>query len=397
MLFNDIIGQQNVKQQLFEMVVQNRLSHSLLFLGKEGSGNLALALAFAQFVSLLPGNKKSGGLFDEEPAKLPDTVSAVDEWMQQQPAFKKANELVHPDIHFSYPVISKKAGEKPVSIHFINEWRNFILNNPYGNVYDWLQFIGAENKQGNITAEECVEIMHKLSLKSFESEYKVLVMWMPEFLGKSGNKLLKLIEEPAENTLFILVAENEDQILPTILSRCQLVKFPLLSKEEIVEGLLTIEKIEKQQAIQIASIAEGNFREARQLVQSSENDWIEVLRGWLKVIIRKLASEQLKWIDEVAKLGREKQKQLLLYFNHLIELSIRIKVLGENIPATEQEKDFAQRLNKICSVAQHQVIIEEINKSVYHIERNANAKLLFHALTIKLYYIIQDKTLILAD
>ena len=144
------------------------------------------------------------------------------------PCLYKANQLVHPDIHFSYPVITKKAGEKPISTDFITEWREFVATNPYGNVYDWLQFIGAENKQGNITADECNDIIRKLSLKSFESEYKILIMWMPEFLGKEGNKLLKLIEEPPPNTLFILVAENEDLILPTIVSRCQLVKIPAL-------------------------------------------------------------------------------------------------------------------------------------------------------------------------
>ncbi len=397
MLFSDVIGQTTVKQQLLEMVQQNRLSHALLFLGKEGSGNLPLALAFSELVSLLPLQEKPGGLFEGDSLPFPDSLATIDEWMKQQPAFKKANELMHPDIHFSYPVIPKKSGDKPISTDYIREWRNFISKNPYGNAYDWLQFIGAENRQGNITAEECMEIMHKLSLKSFESEYKVLVMWMPEFLGKSGNKLLKLIEEPPENTVFILVAENEDLILPTILSRCQLVKFPHLTAAEVAGGLLLDETVEPQQALQIAAIAEGNFREAQLLIRSAENDWIAVLSDWLKVIIRKMAAAQLKWIDEISKAGREKQKQLLLYFNHLIELSIRMKVLGENINATEKEKDFSQRLNKICSVSQHQVIIEEINKAVYQIERNANPKLLFHALTIKLYYIIQDKTLILAD
>ena len=137
--------------------------------------------------------------------------------MQKQTAFSKANNYIHPDIHFSYPVIPKKSGDKPVSTDYITEWREFITAIPYGNVYDWLQFIGAENKQGNITAEECNDIIHKLNLKSFESPYKILVMWMPEYLGKEGNKLLKLIEEPPADTLFIFVAENEDLILPTIL------------------------------------------------------------------------------------------------------------------------------------------------------------------------------------
>ncbi|HRI22807.1 MAG TPA: hypothetical protein PLA68_17735, partial [Panacibacter sp.] len=247
MHFKDIIGRQEIKQHLLEMVNQNRLSHALLFLGKEGSGALPLALVFAQYVSLLPSAKAIANavpsLFGDEPVitaakkELPQSINDADEWMQQQPAYSKSAGLIHPDIHFSYPVISKKSGDKPVSTDYVTNWRDFIKQTPYGNAFDWLQFIGAENKQGNITAEECNDIIHKLSLKSFESDYKILLMWMPEYLGKSGNKLLKLIEEPPPDTLFILVAENEEQILPTILSRCQLVKIPLPENSEIAEAL----------------------------------------------------------------------------------------------------------------------------------------------------------------
>ena len=145
----------------------------------------------------------------------------------------KAQQFIHPDIHFSFPVIPKKSGTPPVSDDYINEWREFITNYPYGNVYDWLQFLGAENKQGNITAEECNQINHKLSLKAFESNYKILIMWMPEFLGNSGNKLLKLIEEPPPDTLFIFVAQDENAILPTILSSTQLIKIPLLTMKKL--------------------------------------------------------------------------------------------------------------------------------------------------------------------
>ena len=136
------------------------------------------------------------GEIEEAKAVFPKTAEDADVFMQKQPGFSKANNYVHPDIHFSYPVIPKKSGDKPVSTDYIQEWREFIQQYAYGNVYDWLQFIGAENKQGNITAEECNDIIHKLNLKSFESNYKILVMWMPEYLGKEGNKLLKLIEEP---------------------------------------------------------------------------------------------------------------------------------------------------------------------------------------------------------
>jgi DNA polymerase-3 subunit delta' len=317
--------------------------------------------------------------------------------MQKQTAFSKANNYIHPDIHFSYPVIPKKPGDKPVSTDYIEEWREFIQQYAYGNVYDWLQFIGAENKQGNITAEECNDIIRKLNLKSFESPYKILVMWMPEYLGKEGNKLLKLIEEPPAEKLFILVAENEDLVLPTILSRCQLIKLGTLQTADIADALIKRGNIDKDKAQQTAAIAQNNYREALQLLQNASEDWQSLLREWLNATLKNGPSAQTKWIEEMNKLGREKQKQFLLYFIHLLQQSIRIRFAGNNVSIAESEKDFAARLNKIASVNHQQAIIEELNKAVYYIERNANAKMLFHALTIKLYHIIKNNALILTD
>lgn len=380
MQFKDVIGQQEVKQHLTEMVQNNRLSHALLFLGKEGSGALSMALAFAQYV-----------VCDRKGADACGTCTAC----------LKANQYVHPDIHFSYPVIPKKPGDKPVSTDYITEWREFIQQHPYGNVYDWLQSIDAENKQGNITAHECNDIIHKLSLKSFESEFKILIMWMPQYLGKEGNKLLKLIEEPPANTLFILVDENEELILPTILSRCQLVKIPQLSIEDIELALIERSGTNSKQARQIAGISDGNYREALQQLQHAGNDWEENLREWLNCMIKKDLIAQVKWIEEISKVGREKQKQFLRYFNHLLEQSIRLRIIGavggdtnHGVHISEKEVDFAERLNKLIEIPQQQAIIEELDRASYYIERNANPKMLFHALTIKLFHIIKDRAVI---
>jgi len=397
MLFKDIIGQSTIKKHLTEMVEQNRLSHALLFLGKEGSGALPLALAFAQYVVSLPAPSPVvedlfGGLTAIE--SVPSFISPDE--IASQPNFQRAEQLLHPDLHFTYPVIPRKSGEKTYSHLYITEWREFVKQYPYGNVYDWLQFIGAENKQGNITADECNEINHKLSLKSFESAFKVLVLWMPEYLKKEGNKLLKLIEEPPPNTLFILVAENDELILPTILSRCQLVKIPALTDEEIATALVERAKAPADTAAQIAGICNGNYREALQLLQHADDDWQSLLREWLNATLKGGPLAQVKFVEEAAKLGREKQKQFLRYFNHLLAQSIRIKILGpDHALLPEKEKDFAIRLNKIASVSQQQAVIEELDKAAYYVERNANAKILFQALTIKLYHIIQNKTLIL--
>ena len=220
---------------------------------------------------------------------------------------------------------------------------------------------------------------------------------MPEYLGNEGNKLLKLIEEPPPSTLFIFVAENESLVLPTILSRCQLIRIPALKTTDIEEALVSRNKTAPETARQVASVSEGNYREALQMVQHADEDWQSLLRDWLNAIMKTGPIAQTKWVEEISKLGREKQKQFLRYFNHLLEQAIRLRVIGNDHFLPEKEKDFAARLNKIAGIEQQQAIIEELDKAAYYIERNANAKMLFHALTIKLYHIIQDKIVFLTD
>jgi len=401
MQFSKIIGQQELKKELPELMQDNRLAHALIFLGKEGTGALSLALAFAQFVVCEKVNSRKAG--EAEPSLFGEALPALSATPLMDScgvcaACLKATQLIHPDIHFSYPVVTKKPGSPPVSTDYISEWREFIKGYPYGNVYDWLQFIGAENKQGNITAHECNDIIRKLNLKSFESEYKILIMWLPEYLGNEGNKLLKLIEEPPANTLFILVAENESLILQTILSRCQLVRVPLLETAEIEEALVNRHKTDAAIARQVAAVSEGNYREALQLVQHADEDWQSLLRDWLNAVMKTGPIAQVKWVEEMSRLGREKQKQFLRYFNHLLEQAIRLRVMGGETGAIGgKDKDFAERLNKITGIEQQQAIIEELDRTSYYIERNANAKILFHALTIKLYHIIQDKIVFLTN
>ncbi|MBS1495988.1 MAG: hypothetical protein JSU03_01620 [Bacteroidetes bacterium] len=396
MQFSQVIGQKDLKLHLTQMIQQNRLSHALLLLGKEGTGALALALALAQYTVCEKVNGKSTAipagpsLFDEPEPQAASAEPLADS-CGKCPACIKASQLIHPDIHFCYPVITKKNTDKPISTDFINEWRQFILKNPYANSYDWLQFIDAENKQGNITSEETRDIIRKMSLKSYEAEYKILIIWMPEFLGKEGNKLLKLIEEPPPNTLFILAAENDALILPTILSRTQLIKVPLLQNIDIEAALELREGISVEKAASIAAFSEGNYHEALQQLLHTEDDWEVLLRDWLNSIIKTGPQAQLKWLEEISKLGREKQKQFIKYFTHLLQQSIRLKVTGSAVA----NHDFAERLNKLCNIAQQQAIITELDQAAYYIERNANAKMLFHALTIKLYHIISNKSVIL--
>jgi DNA polymerase-3 subunit delta' len=217
-------------------------------------------------------------------------------------------------------------------------------------------------------------------------------MWMPEFLGKEGNKLLKLIEEPPPDTLFILVSENEALILPTILSRLQIVRIPRPSVPEIQEALIDRAGVAPELARQLAAVSEQNYREALKQLQHGQDDWQGLLREWLNAILKTGPLAQVKWVEEISKTGREKQKQFLQYFIHLLEQAVRLRMTdGGLTDLPDTEKDFANRLNKIAGLAVQQAIVKELNKSIYFIERNAHAKMLFHALTIRLYHILATR------
>jgi DNA polymerase-3 subunit delta' len=375
MRYDQVIGQAPLQRQLTELAQQNRLSHALLLLSKEGSGALPLAIAFAQYLVC----ETAAGTNADAPCG-------------NCPACTKATKLIHPDIHFSYPTVTKKPGEKPIATDFINEWRSFVQLHPYGNLFDWIEMIKTkENSQGKITAEECNDIIRKLSLKSFESRWKILIIWMPELLGNEGNKLLKLIEEPPADTLLILVSESEAQLLSTIVSRCQLIKVPSLETAVIEKALTERNNTPPALAAQVAPLCEGNYREALQLVQHAEEDWQVLVRDWLNAMLKTGPVAQTKWIEEISRLGREKQKQFLRYFIHLLEQALHLRIRGNEYLISEKERDFAERLNKIAGIEQQEAMVNELNQAHYQVERNANAKILFHALTIRLYHIIQDK------
>jgi DNA polymerase III subunit delta' len=221
-------------------------------------------------------------------------------------------------------------------------------------------------------------------------------MWMPEYLGKEGNKLLKMIEEPPADTLFILVAENEGEILSTILSRCQLIKIPSLEANDIEQHLVSKKACTVEQAKQIANASEGNYREALNLIQHADEDFHGLLREWLNATLKNQTIAQVKMIEEIGRLGREKQKQFLKHFTHLIEQAVRMQVSGDALKEkllnamSSGEQDFILRLNKAMSLEQKEAIAEELDKATYYVERNANAKILFHALTIKIFHIVKN-------
>lgn len=407
MLFKNLIGHQAIQQQLLNLEAHNRLSHTILFIGREGCGALPLAVGFGQYLVSKPIEKtkkpvEAADLFGGFSA-IPGETTEADPNPQNESLEHKAEALLHPDLHFSYPVVPRKPGATPVSTDYIQEWRKFYQETPYGNAFEWIQTIQKENKQGNITAEECNDIIRKLSLKAYESRFKVLVMWMPEYLGKEGNKLLKLLEEPPEDTVFLLVAENEDQVLPTIVSRSQVIRVPPYEIADIENALVSQYKLSGQEARQIALISDGNYREALQLMEHEQEDWNEILKEWLNACLLKTASHlrfdmQTKSVARLAELGREKQKQVLLYLLQLIEQAIRIRIMGaDKITLPEKEMEFTLKLNKIAGINTQRAMVQELENAIYYIERNANAKMLFQGLTLKLRSIVLEKTIVLSN
>ena len=371
----DDIGHHYLKQQLLHIITENKIGHAYIFDGKVGSGALAIALSFAKLLVSLPYN---------DPYSMNDII--------QSNEYRRANLYIHPDLHFSFPTI-KKGDKKNISSEYIDKWREFLQKNIYSSYFDWLEFIGAENKQGNITVEECTEINHIISLKSFESKYKVLLMWMPELLGKEGNKLLKLIEEPPLNTVFLFVTERKELILETIISRCQIVKVPTYTNEEIISALLNLHNQTKEKAEKIAHIAKGNYYSALLLLDDSNTEWLVLIKNWLNFAITNQIEKLYETIEEIIKLGREKQKQFLNYFLHLIELTIQFRI-HENIFFSDEEKDFTIKLENMLTTKQKEILMIETNKNIYYIERNANAKILFNAFSIKLFHLIKKNELI---
>ena len=413
MQFNQIPADEIVKDKLKDLVRKNRLSHALLFLGKEGSAALPLAISLAQFVlcervNKQQTNKNEGFLFHNEGQEERNSDVLHDSCGECSSCLK-VSQLMHPDVHFSYPALKRDSRhDKVLSTDYIGEWRDFVHNFPYNNVTDWLDYLKENsrskidnpvNKQGNISAVECDDISRKLSLKSFESSYKILIMWMPEYLGKEGNKLLKLIEEPPANTLFILVAENEESILPTILSRTQVIRIPSFTDEQVTVTLINHYQVQKEKAIRVAAIVAGNLREALLQLQNSEDDFQSHVRNWLNLIMKNKVEPLLKWIDEMNKLGREKQKELLKYFVHLLAHAIRSSYIEEQPSAhlSESHLDFCERINKFANFEAKVSMIEELEKAIYYIERNANARMLFHSLSIRFFHIIKDNSVILVN
>ncbi|MEY3239403.1 MAG: hypothetical protein RIR11_841 [Bacteroidota bacterium] len=360
------MAQQQTKAFLQRLSDEGRVPHALLLLGNTGAGSLELGLWLARFL-----------MCEQAGAQGPcGTCNAC----------RKSVQHVHPDIHFSYPTI----GTNAVSTDFIKQWRAAITENPFMDVNMWLQLIGAENKQGNINKEECNAIIKKLSMRIFEGKYKILLMWRPEFLGKEGNRLLKLIEEPPEQTQFILIAENTEDILPTVLSRCQIVKLDALSDEEIIAGLVERRNMPTDRARNIAFLADGDLRQALQLADNEANDDSAFLLDWLRKCWRGHGPEMVSWTEQFAKMGRENQKQFIQYSLHFLRELMSLVATGQTqLRLPTNELTTAQNMSKVLNIEKIGNIVEILNDNAYYIERNANPKILFLDTSIRVHEIMK--------
>ncbi|MBK8701747.1 MAG: hypothetical protein IPN29_20180 [Saprospiraceae bacterium] len=375
MFFADIPYKAAEKNRILLQVTEDRIPHAQLFLGREGSGNLALALAYASFIYCLNRTEN-------------DSCGAC-------PNCKLTHKLIHPDLHFSFPVVKSdvKKREETTSDDFLTQWRHINLHSPFFTFHDWQQTINAQSVKPNINTKECVDIIQKLSFQSFSDGPKVLIMWMPEYLGKEGNKLLKLIEEPTDDTYLILVAQDQDKILNTILSRCQLMKFLPFSEEEIKKYLIEKHDIDEEIAQQLSRVAEGSISKTLDLVKGGEKNNSALLFDWLRVCYKGDAEEMMAFVNETVSWSLDNQVRFLEYSLHFFEAYFSW-MLSPDITGqmTETEASVASKMKAIIDREKLELICKVINNLIFYLNRNGNHKVNWTADTIAIGDILRNKT-----
>ncbi len=377
MKFSSIIGQEAVKQRLRTSILENRLAHTQLFLGPEGSGSLALAIALAQYVNC--------------PDRTPEDSCG------KCPSCLKYEKYAHPDLHFFFPTTTNDSVKKePMSALFLKEWRDFLENNQaYVRQEDWYNHLGVGNKQGTIYVRDASDLIEKMVLKSYESEYKVVILWMPEKLHESAsNKLLKTFEEPSEKTLIILVAERYELLLATVRSRAQLVKINKLDDAEIAAALVEQNKTTDSAFAQdLAILSNGNWNMALENLDGevdSEDDFLK-FRQWLRYCFKPGNYLELnKFNTSLTRIGRENQKRFLQYGLESVHNSIlQNHQQGAKIKKAGEELDFSQKFAPYINEANQTQMYQLFNEAVYHIERNANPAILFTDLSFKIINLLR--------
>ena len=375
MFFRDIIGQEEIKQRLIQNVQENKIAHAQLFCGGEGVGKLPLAIAYARYISCLnPSNEDACG-------KCPNCI--------------KFNHLAHPDLHFIFPVVKKKSTKDVVSDDYIAEWRELIAKTPYFNLHTWLEEMGAENQQAQIYVKESNEIIRKLSLKSSQGGYKIIIIWLPEKMNQEcSNKLLKLLEEPAEQTVFLLVSEEPDMLLTTIQSRTQRINIKGIEEKDLKEALMNIHGLQEQDATDIAHRSEGNFLKAIESISLNEENklFFDLFVALMRLSYQRKIKEMKVWSENVAAMGRERQKHFLSYCQRMIRENFIYNFHNRSIAYLGSEEEaFSTRFAPFINERNVMEIMSELNEAQRHIEQNVNAKMVFFDFSLKMIVLLIQK------
>lgn len=369
MFFKDVIGQEETKQRLILEVNEGRIPHAQLICGPEGVGKLPLALAYARYISC--------------------TNRSATDACGVCPSCVKFNKLVHPDVHFVFPVV--KAGR---SDDYITEWRRMVLNNSYFNLNHWLNEINAENAQAVIYTKESDEIMKKLSLKSSEGGFKITIIWLPEKMQLAcANKLLKLLEEPPEKTVFLLVSEAPEMILPTILSRTQRFNIRKIDETSIAQTLQEKYGVQQATSMTIAHLANGNFIKALETIHLNEENqlFFELFVSLMRLSYQRKIREMKQWSEQVAGMGRERQKNLLSYCQRMIRENFIYNLHQKDLVyMTPDEQNFATRFAPFVNERNVMGIMDELSEAQQHIEQNVNAKMVFFDFALKMIVLLKS-------
>jgi DNA polymerase-3 subunit delta' len=375
MNFSDIPGQTETIGRLLRSVKEERVSHAQLFTGPEGCGSLALVLAYAKYINCE----------NRTPVDSCGTCKSC----------VKYDKMIHPDLHFVFPVVKGKKATEPVSDNYICEWREFVRKSPYFSINNWFESIDVGNAQGMIFASEASEIIKKLSLKTFESDFKIMIIWLPEKMhNATANKLLKMIEEPPEKTLFLLVCEEYDKVIPTILSRCQLIKIRAFTNDEIKSYLRSTYGTTEIKASEIARVANGNILRAIELCVSDESSAIHLdsFRRLMRFAWKRDVISIIDWSEEMAGTGREAQKNYFLFALRLLRenLMLSLQQLQNNIVfLAGDEADFSEKFHPFINKNNIYPLVDEFNLAYSHIEANGNAKIVFLDLGLRVTKLIR--------
>ncbi|MDA0194060.1 MAG: DNA polymerase III subunit delta [Bacteroidetes bacterium] len=372
MRFAEIEGFEDVKERLIKSSGRNH--HAQIFYGQNGSPNLSLALAYATYINC------------ESPAREDSCGKCA--------SCIKIDKLIHPDLHLIFPVSStvKVKASDAISNNFIGEWRSMVLSNAYPSIDDWLSFYGAENKQANISKEESRQIIQKLSLKSFEAKYKVMLIWLPEYMHPaSANAILKILEEPSERSIFLLVTNDYQKLLTTITSRCQLVNIRLFKDEEISAFLRKNLGIEKERAMNIASQCGGDICEAKRLAEDKISDSGSLFREWMRLCWNGDFTSLITWADNYQALSKVQQKNLFIYGISLLRNAIISGLkISELVRVNTEDFDFAQKFGNSVDANKIEMITNHLDKAHYHIERNASPKITFLDLSLSIAKVLKS-------